>query len=61
MAGLLSPVPVQGWSPQGCFPQSLSCPGLAFLRAALRAVPELLCSGPVLVKAALVRACPGQG
>ena len=51
MAGLLRPVPVQGWSPQGCFPQGLSCPGLALLRAALMAVPvELLSSGPVLVK-----------
>ena len=59
MAGLLRPVPVQGWSPQGCFPQGLSCPGLALLRAALMAVPvELLSSGPVLVRAALLRACP---
>ena len=62
MAGLLRPVPVQGWSPQGCFPQGLSCPGLALLRAALMAVPvELLSSGPVLVRAALLRACPVQG
>ena len=44
-AGLLRTVPVQGWSPQGCFPQGLSCPGLAFLRTSLKAVPELLCSG----------------
>ena len=62
MAGLLRPVPVQGWSPQGCFPQGLSCPGLALLRAALMAVPvELLSSGSVLVRAALLRACPVQG
>ena len=60
MAGLLRPVPVQGWSPQGCFPQGLSCPGLALLRAALMAVPvELLSSGPVLVRAALLRSCSG--